>query len=154
MAAKISYRLFQPSDLEALTEMCLGLSVEDPGGLPMTSEKVVRTVQELQAHPDKGQIMLFETEVGEVVGYAILIHFWSNEFGGNITTIDELYVRAAWRGQGIATAFMQQLEKIRLAGAVALQLEVLPGNVRAQQLYKKLGFELHPNHSLVKQLVP
>lgn len=153
MIAHISYRLLQPTDTAALIEMCLGLSEADPGGLPMSPEKVIRTISELQSHPDKGQIMLFETAAKEIVGYAILIHFWSNEFGGNITTIDELYVKAAWRSQGIATDFFDYLDKNRLAGAVALQLEVLPGNVRARQLYQKLGFEIHPNRTMVKQLI-
>jgi ribosomal protein S18 acetylase RimI-like enzyme len=131
----------------------MSLSVEDPGGLPMTPEKVRLTIAELLAHPDKGQIMLFEAAAGEVVGYAILINFWSNEFGGNITTIDELYVKAAWRSQGIGSDFIRFLEKTRLAGAVALQLEVLPENIRAQRLYQKLGFEKNSNQSMVKHLL-
>ncbi len=37
----------------------------------------------------------------QLVGYAILIPYWSNEFGGNLLFIDELFVSPAF---GAATA--------------------------------------------------
>ena len=88
--------------------------------------------------------MVFE-QGSSTVGYSILINFWSNEFGGNILIIDELFVRKEFRSQGIASQFIQHLAETKFNDSVALQLEVTPDNHRALALYKNLGFKRHKN---------
>jgi ribosomal protein S18 acetylase RimI-like enzyme len=112
---------------------------EDPGAKQMTPNKVSQTVNQLRNNPNKGRILIFETE-GRIVGYAILIFYWSNEYGGDIVHIDELYVKPEHRGRGIAAAFLKQLHR-QSYGAVALELEVTPSNTRALHYYKRLGFK-------------
>src|SRR5690242_7700596 len=50
------------------------------------------TIRTLVEEPSRGRIVLFE-EGDAVWGYAVLIPFWSNEFGGNLVLIDELFVK-------------------------------------------------------------
>ncbi len=97
------------------------------------------TIARLLAEPDRGRIVLFMQD-GGLGGYAILIPYWSNEFGGTIVFVDELFVDAPFRGQGIATAFFAFLADARPFDAVALALEVAPGNARARALYEHIGF--------------
>ena len=66
----------------------------------MPDENFLRTVHELETHPEKGTILVIGRD-GQIVGYAVLINFWSNECGGNVLIIDELYVAPPCRGQGI-----------------------------------------------------
>lgn len=58
----------------------------------ITDEKISKTIRELDNNPRRGKIIIFE-KASIVIGYVILIFYWSNEFGGDILQIDELYVK-------------------------------------------------------------
>jgi len=135
----IKYLPYQPQFKTRLTELVNGLHREDPAGKPISPEKIELTIQTLTTRPDLGEILLFQKD-NDLVGYAFLINFWSNEYGGNILTIDELYIDQAYRNQGIGTDFLNYLRTTKYKNAVALQLETTPDNDRAKKLYQKLGF--------------
>ena len=124
--------------------MILGLYSEDPSDKIVDQKKIDKTFQTLLEEPTRGCIMVFEHEA-ELVGYSILVNFWSNEFGGNILIIDELFVKKEFRSQGIASQFITYLKQSQFGDSVALQLEVTPDNHRALALYKSLGFKKHKN---------
>ena len=140
----VEYRQFEDSDGKAITKLIQHLYQEDPGGKPMLPQKIQNTFDSLPKHPDCGKIMVLEAE-NEIIGYAILINFWSNEFGGNIVIIDELFIKKEFRSQGIGTNFIKYLAENKYGNSVALQLEVTPGNTNARKLYESLGFKLHKN---------
>ena len=123
---------------------------EDPSTKQISDKKISKTFRKLRDKPDKGKIVIFEDEK-ELVGYAILIPYWSNEYGGNILHIDELYVKADYRDRGVATSFLKQLVR-RNHDAVALQLEVTPSNTRALNYYQKLGFRKTKNSHLIRTI--
>ena len=110
-----------------------------------------KTVEQLVANPAAGQIVLFR-EDDRLAGYAILIPYWSNEFGGNLLFIDEIFVAVAHRNRGIARRFFTYVEQERPFGAVALALEVSPGNSRANRLYESLGFAQRQYANLIRPL--
>lgn len=139
-----AFRKFASSDQSILTAMILGLYTEDPSDKIVNVQKIERTFEALFSDPSRGTIMIFEQGT-EMVGYSILINFWSNEFGGNILIIDELFVKKEFRSQGIASHFIQHLVETKFNDSVALQLEVTPNNDRALALYKNLGFKRHKN---------
>jgi len=97
------------------------------------------TVDRLLAEPSRGRVVLFMQDA-LVRGYALLIPYWSNEFGGIVVLVDELLVEKDHRGQGVAQAFVAFLVEARPFEAVALALEVSPHNARARALYERLGF--------------
>ena len=147
----LCFRPILEGDLTELEEMCLALHREDPSVEEMSLEKIRRTVEELGRRPDKGAILFFWA--GRiVVGYAILIHFWSNEYGGDIEIIDELYVKPSWRGRGICTAFLEHLSGLGAGRLKGLKLEVTPANERAHAYYLRQGFDPVKNRHLFKKL--
>jgi GNAT superfamily N-acetyltransferase len=148
---QLEFRPFAEQDFAELEGMILELYREDPEGEPMTREKIDRTVHELSRHPEKGSVIIFIAD-DAVAGYAILVFYWSNEYGGDVVFIDELYVKPRWRGQGIATRFIEHLVKQPDETTQALALEVTPGNERAYTYYQKLGFIPTRNRQLVKEL--
>ncbi len=150
---QVVWRDFHPRDLPELAQMIDGLYAEDPAGEPMTRDKIHATVRELTQHPAKGRIVVFTVEQ-HIVGYALVIFYWSNEYGGNVVHIDELYVKGPWRNQGIATQFFAALPLWEAATTKALQLEVTPSNARARAYYQTLGFVPGPNAHLVKKIDP
>jgi GNAT superfamily N-acetyltransferase len=109
----------------------------DPGKFPATVDRLI-------AEPSRGRIILFMQE-DVVCGYALLIPYWSNEFGGMVVWVDELVVEREFRRRGISRAFFEFLERERPFDAVVLALEVVPENVHARTLYESMGFaERHP----------
>ena len=87
-----------------------------------------------------------------VAGYALLIPYWSNEFGGIVVLLDELLVEQQFRGQGIGRAFLRFLDEHRPFEAVALALEVSPKNAGARALYESMGFEERKFRMMTRRL--
>lgn len=143
----VKYRRFETTDSEAVAGFIQDLYREDPSDRPMSLQKIRDTFDSLTRHPDRGGIIIIEHEK-ESVGYSILINFWSNEFGGNVNFIDELYIKKEFRGKGIGTNFIKYLAENKFGNAVALRLEVTPNNKKARKLYESIGFKLHKNNTL------
>lgn len=143
---EIKYRRFKASDSKVVAGLIQNLYREDSDGKPTSPQKIQNTFDSLIKHPDRGAIMVLEHQKG-IIGYAILINFWSNEFGGNIIDIDELYIKEGFRSQGIGTNFIKHLAENKFGNSVALRLEVTPGNKKARKLYESLGFKLHKNNT-------
>ncbi len=82
------------------------------------------------------------------IGYIVLTFTWSVEYGGLDGFIDEIYLRPAVRGRGIASEVMQTLPaKLAEAGLNTIHLEVDRDNTRAMKLYERIGFR--PRESYV-----
>ena len=128
-------------DDDVVVELCLRLYGEDPGPLPADGRAMRETLARLRHEPWRGRPVVLD--VGQqVLGYALLIAYWSNEFGGEVCAVDELYVTRALRGRGLGAALFEALERGDLwpTPFVAIALGVTPGNARARRLYERLGF--------------
>lgn len=76
------------------------------------------------------------------LGYVIVTFGWSVEFGGMDGWVDEIYIRPAVRGRGIAGSVLHDLPKaLAQAGVKALHLEVDHDNEPAQRLYARARFQ-------------
>jgi|GEM_PF-2862184 len=79
---------------------------------------------------------------GVRAGYALMMDGWSIEFGGLISTLDEIYVLPAWRGKGVASqAIIALRDQLFSRGGVSMNMETTPNNLQAQKLYRRLGFD-------------
>ena len=137
------WRIATAADDKELIALCADLNREDPGPEPVPPGHMRRTLEYLRAEPARGRALALDIG-GATVGYALLVSFWSNELGGEICNVDELYVRPEHRGRGAATSLIRQL-----AGGtapfwpgrpVAIELEFTPGNPGAGGFYARLGF--------------
>lgn len=83
-------------------------------------------------------------------GYLVVTFGWSLELGGMEAWIDEIYVRSAVRGRGLATEALFALARaLRDAGVAAIHLEVDRNDPAAQKLYRKCGFALRDGFGLM-----
>ena len=151
MDGSVTFRAITAGDGEAVVEMMRSLYEEDASGY-VSPEHFRRTVAFLTAHPERGRIVVFDAEGAAAIGYAICIPYWSNEFGGSVVEVDELFVRREHRSRGIGRAFFGWVEGSRLFEAVAIELEVTPGNARAQEFYRRMGFAARKNVLQVKRV--
>ena len=136
----LSARAAAATDHDVVERMMLALYAEDPSPYAMTGAKARATLMAL--HGERGRVVVLLVD-DAVAGYALLCSFWSNEIGGALCVIDEIYVDAPWRGRGVATWLITSLldrSTPWFRDAVALELEVTPQNAKARALYARLGF--------------
>jgi len=152
----MSWRISRPNEDDLIVDMCLALNREDPGPQPVAVRQIRNTLAELRTNPVRGIIPVLELD-GRVEGYALLVAYWSNELGGEICNIDEMYVRPERRGRGYGRALVEALaagNSVWPSHPAAIALEVSPTNERALALYSKLGFVSSPNLQMLLRRIP
>ena len=86
------------------------------------------------------------------IGYVVVSHGFSIEFGGPNAFIDKIYICTPVRGKGIGVESLLQICKILKAGDTkAVHLEVDQTNTVAQRLYSRGGFDLLSNYNLMSK---
>jgi GNAT superfamily N-acetyltransferase len=145
------FRPFCQDDLAEFEQMVIALYQEDPPGEEMSLQKIRLTVKELLSHPEKGDITMFCVS-DAVVGYAIVIYYWSNEYGGNIAIIDEFYIKPSWRGKEIGSSFLNHVASEKACILKGIQVEVTPANPKAFIFYSRNGFSPMKNRHLFLKL--
>jgi GNAT superfamily N-acetyltransferase len=146
------WRIAQPADDDSIVELCLRLYDEDPGPLPVTPENMHATLAALRRDPHRGRAVVLDIQ-GQVSGYALLIAFWSNELGGEICEVDELFVAPEHRNQGHGTMLFSVIAQDSLwpAPIAAIVLGTTLDNATARRLYERLGF-VSAGISMVRRL--
>lgn len=136
------WRPARPDDDACIVQLFLALNREDEGQIPCDARNMLRTLAALRAVPARGRAVVLD-DAGTPRGYALLIAFWSNEYGGACCCVDELYVAPDVRGRGHAGALLEALyagSPLWPDDAAALVLEVSADNHRARALYARHGF--------------
>jgi GNAT superfamily N-acetyltransferase len=91
-------------------------------------------------HENLWGLLMSAAETGEALGYGLITSYWSNEDGGEVIVMDELYIRPSERHKGYAKIFMQWLEDAYRDEASSITLEVLSSNQAARDLYARMGY--------------
>lgn len=88
-------------------------------------------------------------ERNEAAGYALLAKTFSQEAGGPVVWIEELYVRPGFRGRGLGHEFFAYLKDHLPDGVKRVRLEAEPENRKAVALYRRMGFSDLPYSQMV-----
>ena len=72
-------------------------------------------------------------------GYILVSHTWSNEVGGMVALLEELYFVPEFRGKGLGTEALEWFRK-EYESARRLRLEVNRENEGAIRLYQRKGY--------------
>ncbi|MBD2257774.1 GNAT family N-acetyltransferase [Pseudanabaena sp. FACHB-2040] len=126
-----------PADLEVLLTLVQEYYTYDQIDFEESRQRTALTG--LLQEPSLGQIWLLEQ--GQPFGYAVLTFGYAIESGGRDAILDELYLREAYRGQGLGSQVLAFIESFcRQAGLTGLYLVVERKNLRAQSVYRKLNY--------------
>ena len=131
-------RKYQKSDRDFMLAM-----MEDFYSSPavlhaIPKENYIKTLNEVESNSPFADIFVLEGE-GERAGYALTAYTYSNEAGGKVVWIDELYVSPKFQGKGLGREFIRYIKS--LFGEFArIRLEVEESNDGATRLYKREGF--------------
>ena len=87
-------------------------------------------------------------DAGQIQGYGMVAKSFSTEFGKPCIWIEDLYIKDAFRGQGIGKVFLDHIAQ--QYPKCLLRLEVEEDNERALKLYRKCGFEVLPYTEMKK----
>ncbi len=103
-------------------------------------DKVSNTLELMYEQKDCFECYVAETEDNEIVGMA-LYFFTYYTWVGKSFYLEDLYVKEAWRGKGLATRLMDKMVEIAKAEKCKrFRLQVLHWNQPAINLYEKSGF--------------
>lgn len=106
---------------------------------PVPEEHFARTFDRMAAGSPFVKGYLLERD-GTAAGYALLAVTFSQEAGGEVWWIEELYLRPEFQGKGMGTELFSYLEEHRPGTVTRFRLELEPENRDARRLYERLGF--------------
>ncbi|MEN5088477.1 GNAT family N-acetyltransferase [Sphingobacterium faecium] len=82
-----------------------------------------------------------------VLGYIIVVYFFSFEFKGRVALLDELFLNADARGKGVGRKAVEFVKDyVQEQGCKLVLLEVESHNLPAQKLYESQGFDFQPRN--------
>lgn len=147
----LNFREYKAEEKEEIKKMMFALKGEDSEEWPLDDSKIDLFFAYL-VNNKKDKLFIAEQD-GDIIGYAILIASYSLEFGGIFTELDELFIKPDYRSQGIGTRFIKWLENsAKESGSKVLGLEATLSNEKAQNLYKRLGYDSLPRILFIKEL--
>ena len=133
-------RKMRSEDKKTYMEMAREFYHSDAVLHPVPDTYFERTADEALRSDVYAEIFLFECE-NEAAGYGLIAKTYSQEAGGMVWWIEEVYVREAFRSKGIGREFFSYLDKVKGSAVTRMRLEVEEDNTRAVALYKKLGYK-------------
>ena len=142
---------FEQNKIDALYDMIFHFYEEYDLTHSITKESINDTIIHLTQHPENGTIQAIYDADHTLIGYTILIKYWSNEYQGYLLFIDELYIIPSKRSLGYGRKTIAEIART-FHNLKALVLEVSPKNIRAQSLYHSLGFEPNKNNTFIKRM--
>ena len=124
-------------------------------GFPLPDANARAAFENLLGDPRLGGAWIGWTDDGEPTGHVVLTVCFSMEYGGLRGFVDDLFVRPAARGQGVAAALLERLAADCVArGVRALHVEAGPDNGIAQRVYARSGFVDSGHMLLTRPLAP
>ena len=85
----------------------------------------------------------------QILGYSMLAHSFSTEFGKPCVWIEDIYLKPEARGKGVGTEFLTFVRKTY--PQAILRLEVEEENTPAVSAYRKSGFASLPYLEMLNQ---
>jgi ribosomal protein S18 acetylase RimI-like enzyme len=135
----LDFRLATVADTELVVALMREFYAEDQ--LDFDEARVRRALSALLEDPRNGEVLLWLSETGEVVGHAALAMGFSLEQGGHFALLDELYLSHAARGRGRGKQALAVLEqRANARGVERMRLEVNHHNELARRLYLATGY--------------
>lgn len=136
----MQFRDMKETDRAQFLTMCRAFYSGDAVDHAIPEDYMQATFDEILRQGPYLRGILFEVD-GKAAGYGQLSFTFSNEVGGFVVLIEEIYVLPEFQGKGIGSAYLDWLMQEYKGKAKRFRLEVCAGNAGAIRLYRKKGFE-------------
>lgn len=142
----IIIREIQQKDNETIKNIIRNALTEFGGNRPGTAYYDEDILNMADAYKDSRSAYFVAELDGEVVGGGGFKHL--NKAPTNYCELQKVYIKKEVRGKGIGKLLVEKcIEKAKEAGYEYMYLETFPNMLKAQILYKKLGFN-NLDHSI------
>lgn len=129
-------------------DMCKDFYTSNAVSHIIPDANIENTAKEAIAGNQFMRCIIFESN-GVVAGYSLLAFTYSNEAGGQVLWLDEIYIKDEFRGNGIGKEFFNWIFKNYDGKIKRYRLEISPENQRVRRLYDRTGFENLPYLQMV-----
>lgn len=133
----------RPAEVEDLPRLvALMTEFYAEAATPLDATRAAEAFAALLADDRLGQVWLIQAGHDDV-GYVVVTFSYSMEFGGRNAFLDDLFIRAPFRGAGLGTAVLNEVRTFCVEqGVRAIHLETGRDNAAAQSLYRRAGFKV------------
>ena len=134
----MTIRKITPTDKTVYTEMAKDFYSSPAVLCNIPEENIANSFDLFLEGTPYGDAFILEHD-GATVGYGVLAYTHSQEAGGRVVWIEEIYVKDKYRGCGFGSKFLEFVKENVTARRYRLETE--PENERAAALYRRHGFE-------------
>lgn len=121
-------------------KMCIDFYNTDGVDHVIPVSNIEKTFDTLMNGSDFAKAFIYEKN-NKIAGYILLAFTYSNEAGGLVVWLDEIYVRSDFRSQGIASKLIDFVIDKYNNNAARFRLEITESNIGAKRLYLSKGFK-------------
>jgi len=132
-------RKITAADEEIYLSMAKDFYTSDAVLFKIDEKNITDTFDELMRSDMYAECFIFERE-GHAAGYSLLAKTYSQEAGGMVVWIEEIFVIPEYRSKGLGKEFFQYLDMNRPERIKRMRLEADSGNVDAMALYERMDF--------------
>ncbi len=147
----MSWRPLRDTDREDYLAMATAFYNTDAVMHPIPRSHIEATFDELMRSDIYTVCYICETADG-IVGYALLAKTFSQEAGGTVLWVEELYLKEGYRHMGLGRAFFDNFFAALPPDVKRVRLEVERENEGAVKLYEFLGFAFLEYDQMVKEI--
>lgn len=126
-------------DKEEYTQMVQDFYSSDAVAHSLNPKNIENTINEALKDDTYVECFILE-ENSKTTGYAVLAKTFSQEAGGVVIWIEELYIKPEYRAMGIGKEFFKFVHE-KYNEAKRFRLELTPDNKIAKEMYEHLGYE-------------
>lgn len=134
-------RRIGPGDRQAYIKMAKAFYSSDAVLEEIPEENISASFDEMTRSRDYIEGFFLMTGRQDVAGYAVVAKSFSQEAGGMVLWVDELFLLPEYRSLGLGQEFFRFVQDNLKPGVKRIRLEVEGENGRAISLYRRLGFE-------------
>lgn len=142
-------RKLEEKDRQLYIEMAREFYHSDAVLHPVPDSHFAKTAAEALSGGGCAEIFILEYD-SAAAGYALTARSFSQEAGGVVVWIEEIYIREPYRSKGLGREFFNYIEKEKDRDTVRIRLEVEEKNERAKSLYRQLGYEVLDYVQMIK----
>ena len=146
----LEIRKITKDDREKYTEMARAFYRSGATLYVIPDENIAAAFEEMMRSECYLLGYIFEWD-GKTAGFGMLSRTYSQEAGGMVTWVEEIFVLPEYRGRGIGTEFLEFADN--MPDTARIRLEAEPDNERAIDLYLRMGYKPLDYTQYVKEKV-
>lgn len=134
------FRELKEDDKEAFISMVKEFYISDAVLHTIPESNIINTFQEALSKSPYMKAYIVEHKK-DMAGYGLISLTYSNEVGGLVVWLEELYIKDGYRGLGLGGEFLDFIKSKYSKRAKRFRLEISEANIGISELYRGKGYK-------------